>query len=64
MSKNEESNSDDQYVANPINAYLLIKRLTSDWKYITSLMKSNNADSFIRNITMDRINNGVTFSSV
>lgn len=46
---------------NPVNAYLLIKRLTSDWKYITHLMKSNTAEYFIRNITQGRENNAVKY---
>lgn len=27
------------YVSNPINAYLLTKRLTTDWKQIENLME-------------------------
>lgn len=27
-----------KYLANPINAYLLVKRLTIDWKQVESLM--------------------------
>ena len=48
-------------VTNPVNAYLLIKRLTSDWKYITHLMKSNSAEYFIRNITQGRLDNSVRY---
>ena len=29
------------YVANPINAYVLVKRLTSDWRQVEKLMNSN-----------------------
>lgn len=32
------------YVANPVNAYLLIKRLTSDWSYVENMMRNNNAE--------------------
>ncbi len=30
-----------EYLANPINAYLLVKRLTSDWKSTESLLKND-----------------------
>ena len=30
-----------KYLANPINAYLLIKRLTTDWNEIEDVMKQN-----------------------
>lgn len=33
------------YLANPVNAYLTVKRLTSDWNYVESLMRDNAADS-------------------
>lgn len=29
------------YLANPINAYLLVKRLTTDWKQVENLMNTN-----------------------
>uniref|UniRef100_A0AC34GXF4 Procollagen-proline 4-dioxygenase n=1 Tax=Panagrolaimus sp. ES5 TaxID=591445 RepID=A0AC34GXF4_9BILA len=62
FSRNTESFDDEvNYVSNPVNAYLLIKRLTSDWKYITHLMRSNTADYFIQNVTQGRVNNGVKY---
>lgn len=30
-----------EYLANPINAYLLVKRLTTDWKNIENLLKDD-----------------------
>jgi len=42
------------YVANPVNAYLLIKRLTSDWSYVETMMRNNNAEVFLKNITNQR----------
>lgn len=30
-----------EYFANPINAYLLVKRLTADWKYTENLLKND-----------------------
>lgn len=62
MHKNTQSAEEDiKIVTNPINAYLLIKRLTSDWKYITHLMKSNSAEYFIQNITQGRTDNSVKY---
>lgn len=38
--EHEEASADiSEYLANPINAYLLTKRLTSDWKQIENLME-------------------------
>lgn len=44
---------------NPVNAFLLIKRMTSDWKEIEKLMHYNMADQFIKNITDGRVLNSV-----
>lgn len=39
---NREAKLDiEAYVSNPINSYLLTKRLTSDWKILESLMQAN-----------------------
>ena len=32
------------YLANPVNAFLLVKRFTSDWEKVTNLMRNNTAD--------------------
>ncbi|XP_017773011.1 PREDICTED: prolyl 4-hydroxylase subunit alpha-1 [Nicrophorus vespilloides] len=42
------------YVSNPINAYLLVKRLTTDWKQVEALMNTNVGKEFIANITSYR----------
>lgn len=34
----EAANDISAYLENPINAYLLTKRLTTDWKQVESLM--------------------------
>ncbi|VDO22541.1 unnamed protein product [Haemonchus placei] len=47
------------FVTNPINAYLLIKRLTTEWKKVEDIMRTNKAESFIRNITENRIRSQV-----
>ena len=38
----EEASVDvPKYISNPINAYLLVKRLTSDWKKVEGIMTQN-----------------------
>jgi prolyl 4-hydroxylase len=49
------------YIANPLNSYLLIKRLTSDWSYVESLMRNNMADVFLTNISSQRDSNNAKF---
>jgi prolyl 4-hydroxylase len=34
----------DNYLANPINAYLLVKRLTTDWKLVEHLIHNDKSD--------------------
>lgn len=50
-----------KFVSNPVNAYLLIKRLTSDWTYVESMMKNNAAEQFIQNITERRKINEIKY---
>jgi len=42
------------YLLNPINAYLLTKRLTSDWKDIERVMSMDVGSKFIKNVTKYR----------
>lgn len=45
----EIANKDvDSFLANPINGYLLVKRLTSDWEKIKVLLTKNESDSVIK----------------
>lgn len=38
----QEASADvSKYLANPVNAYLLVKSLTSDWKKIEGVMSQN-----------------------
>lgn len=38
----QEASADvTKYLANPINAYLLVKRLTSDWRQVEGVMTQN-----------------------
>ncbi|CAI4231813.1 unnamed protein product [Auanema sp. JU1783] len=58
---NHAANVGPEFVTNPINAFLLIKRLTSEWKKVEEIMKNNRADSFIQNITENRLRGQVKF---
>ncbi|XP_026481964.1 prolyl 4-hydroxylase subunit alpha-1-like [Ctenocephalides felis] len=49
------------YVSNPINAYLLTKRLTTDWKAIESMMLEDVGREFVSNIT--RLRDDLKFPS-
>ncbi|KAH8381795.1 hypothetical protein KR009_000228 [Drosophila setifemur] len=42
------------YVSNPINAYLLTKRLTTDWKQVENLMEHDVGAEFVQNISQYR----------
>lgn len=51
----EEASVDVQkYLSNPINAYLIVKRLTSDWKQVEGVMTQNVGPAFVHNITQHR----------
>lgn len=50
-----------EFVTNPINAFLLIKRLTSEWKKVEEIMRNNKAEAFIKNITDTRARSEVKF---
>ncbi|XP_065156462.1 prolyl 4-hydroxylase subunit alpha-1 [Atheta coriaria] len=42
------------YVSNPINAYLLVKRLTTDWKEVQTLIETNAGAEVLHNLTTYR----------
>lgn len=50
----EASRNIQQYLSNPINAYLLVKRLTTDWKRVEELITQDVGKSFVANITSSR----------
>ncbi|CAG0921442.1 unnamed protein product, partial [Notodromas monacha] len=41
----------EQFLANPVNAFLIVKRLTRDWSTVQSVMSQNPAEVIISNIT-------------
>ncbi|GLV45494.1 prolyl-4-hydroxylase-alpha EFB [Carabus blaptoides fortunei] len=53
--QHDDASADVQtYLANPLNAYLLVKRLTTDWRQVEALMASNVGADFIANISSYR----------
>lgn len=53
--EHDEASQDVQlYLSNPINAYLLVKRLTTDWKEVESSMMDDVGVGFVENITSYR----------
>lgn len=50
--EHEEASEDvANYLANPINAYLLVKRLTSDWKQTVTLLNDDLAQGGSKPLT-------------
>ena len=49
--QNLAKNDVDKYIGNPLNSYLLIKRLTSDWKEVKNLMSSKVTEDSFANMT-------------
>lgn len=41
-----------KYLANPINAYLLVKRLTADWKQVEGVMTQNTGPGLTKLLTV------------
>ncbi|XP_023317425.1 prolyl 4-hydroxylase subunit alpha-1 isoform X1 [Trichogramma pretiosum] len=50
----EASRNIQQYLSNPINAYLLVKRLTTDWRRVEELITEDVGKAFVANITNSR----------
>ncbi|CAH0556530.1 unnamed protein product [Brassicogethes aeneus] len=40
------------YIANPINAYTLVKRLSTDWHQVESLMSTDISKEYLNNLTL------------
>lgn len=53
-SSSEASRDTSKYLANPINAFLLVKRLTADWKRVEDVMSENIGSAFVHNLTKQR----------
>lgn len=67
--KNYETMRDDaqlagpSYVGNPLNSFLLIKALTSDWKQVQGLIQSTVGERFVTNLTEQRTQFGLRWPS-
>jgi len=44
----------ERYVGNPLNSYLLIKRLTSDWKEVRELVSAKTGEAVISHLTTEQ----------
>ncbi|KAJ8977990.1 hypothetical protein NQ317_004535 [Molorchus minor] len=66
---NKATDDVQTYVSNPINAYTLVKRLTTDWKQVETLMDTDIRADYVANISLDTSSlargeiNGVKYSS-
>ncbi|XP_064458444.1 prolyl 4-hydroxylase subunit alpha-1-like isoform X2 [Ornithodoros turicata] len=45
------ANDADDFMSNPVNAFLLVKKLTADWKAASKLMSSAQGKELVENIT-------------
>ncbi|XP_037291677.1 prolyl 4-hydroxylase subunit alpha-1 isoform X1 [Rhipicephalus microplus] len=45
------SRDGDEFISNPVNAFLLVKKLTADWKTISRLMLNTEGKAMVENIT-------------
>ncbi|KHJ45353.1 prolyl 4-hydroxylase subunit alpha-2 family protein [Trichuris suis] len=61
VSKTAELNRGSNHLYNPINAFRFIKKLTEEWNYVESLMKSDSSDSYLQNITAMRQSSAAKF---
>jgi prolyl 4-hydroxylase len=57
------SRSREQFVANPLNSFLLIKKLTSEWKELQGLIQGGPAERLLQNITQEKQNIGLRWPS-
>ncbi|CAK9300109.1 unnamed protein product [Gordionus sp. m RMFG-2023] len=48
--KNDDETDVEYYLGNPINAFLLIKSLTKDWKHLGTIMRHNASEIYINKI--------------
>ncbi|KAI6189236.1 Prolyl 4-hydroxylase alpha-related protein PH4 [Aphelenchoides besseyi] len=48
-------------VTDPVRAYVFIKNLSEEWKKLKSLLHSNDADAFIKNIDKERLSKAIKY---
>ena len=49
--RNEAASDVERYIGNPLNSYLLIKRLTLDWKEVKELVSVKTGEAVISHLT-------------
>ena len=54
---------EEKFVGNPLNSFLLIKKLTSDWKSLQSLMENTASQTLLSNLTAGRESQGLKWPS-
>uniref|UniRef100_A0A5S6QYW5 procollagen-proline 4-dioxygenase n=2 Tax=Trichuris muris TaxID=70415 RepID=A0A5S6QYW5_TRIMR len=61
VSKAVELSHGSNHLYNPINAFRFIKKLTEEWSYVESLMKSDSSGTYLQNITAMRQSSAAKF---
>jgi len=54
--RDNANQSEEKFVGNPLNSFLLIKKLTSDWKTVQNLIQNSVGEKFVANLTEQRDN--------
>ena len=54
---------EEKFVGNPLNSFLLIKKLTSDWKTLQSLIENTAGQALVANLTEERDSEGLRWPS-
>ena len=52
--RDSAQSGEEKFVGNPLNSFLLIKKLTSDWKSLQSLMENTAGQPLLANLTAER----------
>jgi len=61
--RDEAEKAGESFVGNPLNSFLLIKKLTSDWKQVQGLIQSAGGEQFVTNLTEQREQFGLKWPS-
>jgi len=54
---------EEKFVGNPLNSFLLIKKLTSDWKTLQSLIENTAGETLLASLTEERESDGLKWPS-
>ena len=61
--RDEAVQSEERFVGNPLNSFLLIKRLTSDWKTLQNMLDGAAGEKLFANLTEQRDSLGLKWPS-